>query len=385
MEDKIFIVPNNDGEALAIIDLLKQNGYEEGKNLFITEQGWGASWKGLEPEIKNAIRNAAQRNEVTEFRSDGYSYSGSGRVIIQGNLPEIEPSEHVGHGYTGPIEPLAPDFSHIYGVELQGKTMCNNIDHHIYEGDDRSNPKSSIEQVADLIGIELSIEQQFIAANDRGFIPEMESLGEMLMLEQEEISEHIQNTRALDRNAQGITQEQEHQAERAILETLTRNGNLTIVELPHSKCATVTDRLYGQYENMLIICADGELDFYGKGEICKQLQEQFQGWSGGDLDNSGFWGGYANPEEVKQFIDKGMESVEKIPQNSIDSLKPEISSVNTSDAMEKLLSLRSQLSSAIEEIDSVIGKNGQIQQNISTHEKQAKEINQNKDTSENIL
>lgn len=44
-------------------------------------------------------------------------------------------------------------------------------------------------------------------------------------------------------------------------------------------------------------------------------------------------------------------------------------------ATDKLLSLREQLSSAIEEIDSVIGKNGQIQQNISTHEKQSEEIN----------
>lgn len=44
-------------------------------------------------------------------------------------------------------------------------------------------------------------------------------------------------------------------------------------------------------------------------------------------------------------------------------------------ATDKLLSLRKQLSSAIEEIDSVIGKNGQIQQNISTHEKQSEEIN----------
>ena len=43
---------------------------------------------------------------------------------------------------------------------------------------------------------------------------------------------------------------------------------------------------------------------------------------------------------------------------------------------EALLSLRKQLSSAIDEIDAVIGKNGQIQQNIATHEKQSEEITQ---------
>ena len=47
-------------------------------------------------------------------------------------------------------------------------------------------------------------------------------------------------------------------------------------------------------------------------------------------------------------------------------------------ATDKLLSLRSQLSSAIYEIDAVVGKNGQIQHNISTHEKQAKEIEQSR-------
>ena len=44
----------------------------------------------------------------------------------------------------------------------------------------------------------------------------------------------------------------------------------------------------------------------------------------------------------------------------------------------RLLSLRKQLSSAIDEIDTVVGKNGQIQQNISTHEKPTAEINQSR-------
>ena len=46
--------------------------------------------------------------------------------------------------------------------------------------------------------------------------------------------------------------------------------------------------------------------------------------------------------------------------------------------LDKLKALRKQLSSAIDEIDAVVGKNGQIQQNISTHEKQANEMTQNR-------
>lgn len=51
---------------------------------------------------------------------------------------------------------------------------------------------------------------------------------------------------------------------------------------------------------------------------------------------------------------------------------------HTLEHIEKLKALRSQLSSAINEIDAVVGKNGQVQQNISTHEKQADEITQSR-------
>ena len=92
------------------------------------------------------------------------------------------------------------------------------------------------------------------------------------------------------------------------MKDLVKQGNrLNAVYLPHSKCATVTDRLYGQYDNLLIVCGDGELDFYGKGSICKDLNAKFEGWCGGDLDNSGFWGGYASPDDVKAFIDEALD------------------------------------------------------------------------------
>ena len=65
-------------------------------------------------------------------------------------------------------------------------------------------------------------------------------------------------------------------------------------------------------------------------------------------------------------------------QDIIDGLNDYINKHDKSSINDKLLSLRSQLSSAIDEIDAVIGKNGQVQQNISTHEKQADEITQSR-------
>ena len=55
MKDKIFIVPKNDLESVEIIEMLKQAGYEEGKNLFITGQQWGASWNGCKFLKKSQI------------------------------------------------------------------------------------------------------------------------------------------------------------------------------------------------------------------------------------------------------------------------------------------------------------------------------------------
>ena len=39
-ENTIFIVPKNDAESVTIIEMLLREGYEEGTNLFITNQGW---------------------------------------------------------------------------------------------------------------------------------------------------------------------------------------------------------------------------------------------------------------------------------------------------------------------------------------------------------
>lgn len=69
-----------------------------------------------------------------------------------------------------------------------------NIDHH----NENANKPSSIEQIADLLGIELTREQQLIAANDKGFIPEMKAFGAT--------REEIADIRRRDREAQGVTE-----------------------------------------------------------------------------------------------------------------------------------------------------------------------------------
>ena len=145
MQNKIkntmaFVVPKNDAEAVRIGEILTYKTNKEVKVL-VTAQTWGASWENLEKSIKE----------------------------------ELETLQH----------------SHqIYGVELKGTPLFSgaNIDHHYYDGDDRSNEKTSLEQVAELIGYKLSLEDMFISANDKAYIPGMYALGEALAMSQEEIA-----------------------------------------------------------------------------------------------------------------------------------------------------------------------------------------------------
>lgn len=249
----VIVTPINDGEAVQIKRIL------ENKNIktLVTKQGWGASWANLEPEIKEKIENYKNKN------------------------------------------------FEVFGVELQGKAPegAVNIDHHKYDGDDRSNERSSLEQVADLIGHKLSLFEEFVSANDKGFIPKMIELAKIKNLSKEETQKLINEVRLQDRAAQGITPEQEKIAEEAIKEAEV-SDNLTVVRMSHSKTATVCDRLYGGYKNLLVLSEDGEVNFFGCQKVIKKLSDLVKGsWSGGDLDHdNGFWGGYPQDLNVEKEV-----------------------------------------------------------------------------------
>lgn len=114
-----------------------------------------------------------------------------------------------------------------------------------------------------------------------------------------------------DREMQGVTPEQEAQAQEAVekLGEIAEKREYIQLDLPHSKTSTVTDRLYGKYDNLLITSGDGETNFYGTTEIIQMLNEKFSGgWSGGQLDQgSGFWGGYANQSEIKAAVQEALQ------------------------------------------------------------------------------
>lgn len=96
----------------------------------------------------------------------------------------------------------------IYGIELEVDISLpknyKEIDHH----NENSNKPSSIEQVADILDIKLSRHQMLVDKNDSGFIDGMKLICAT--------DTEIQNIRALDRQSQGITQDDEDLAEKSI-------------------------------------------------------------------------------------------------------------------------------------------------------------------------
>jgi len=180
------------------------------------------------------------------------------------------------------------------------------VDHHgSLAGKDRP---TSLHQVFDLLMLPKNLwthHFELVAANDRGYIGEMLECGAT--------QKEIVSYRAKDRAAQGITQEQENQAVAAIADLqVLCHGRLTIVRLPHNHTATVADRLASElggqgYKNLLVI-SPAEINFFGPGEMVRNLERQFPGgWYGGSLPERGFWGHAGELPEVIPALIGGAE------------------------------------------------------------------------------
>ncbi len=251
--NKVVFAGGYDGEMVEIINACREAGVEVVDN----HLGWGAA-------------ASAYAKEIAQAASEGKA-----PVLVELTLD----------------------------IEVPSTSII--VDHH----NENAGKPASLLQVLDLLGVEPSREQLLIAANDCGYIPGMLALGAT--------SKEVAKVRYADRAAQGITPEQEAEAERAIAAAEQVNG-VTIVRMAHSKTATVCDRLFNpeKEQRLLILSEDGESNFFGNGELCQLLQGEktgktpegwdtysnFGGWIGGNLPTSGFWGGYGDQKAVLNYI-----------------------------------------------------------------------------------
>jgi hypothetical protein len=186
----------------------------------------------------------------------------------------------------------------IYGIELRGAIPANPAYHLIDHHNDLQHLPTSLEQVAKLLGSELSRWQQLVAANDRGYIPAMLAMGAT--------PTEVEQVRRADRKAQGVTEADEAQAE-ADLRTRTQVGPITVVRTRLSKFSPLVDRLFGLTNNRLLVYNDNSLNYYGQGKA--RLVEAFaplivQGRAyhgGGDTGFFGLAAGHFAPAEIEQY------------------------------------------------------------------------------------
>ena len=267
----LFIVPNNDAEAIKIQEILAREGKIKGKDFVVTEQGWGSSWENLEEPIKEIIK----------------------------------------------------DYDKVYGIELKGKILgenCENIDHHIYyEGENREEykkEKTSLEKIADILGTKLTIEEQFYVANDVEYIPGMRKLGQNLGLSEQDVAEFVEKVNNDEAKAQGITNEIKEMARRAIEKGYIYDQRLIVIDIPEIKAMReVTNILYkmGKHGDMYhettvinIHDKEGRIVVFGKREgIIDELIKKYpeKSWTGGEQTH-GYFGIQLDGIEEKENIAK---------------------------------------------------------------------------------
>lgn len=187
----------------------------------------------------------------------------------------------------------------VYGIELQEDMAAPDnyirIDHH----NDYAKKESSLQQVAAILNYPLNRYQQLVAANDRGYIPEMYRAGATDL-------ETIQ-IRLADRKAQGITFEEEMQAEKAIDGgMMSFDDGLITVKAYSSHFSPICDRLFPYRQ--LLIHTDHECVFYGEGasKLANIYRTEISNrrcfYGGGEQGYFGTAADAFSPEELTRII-----------------------------------------------------------------------------------
>ncbi len=237
---KIWVVPVNDLEAVEIRNLL----VGAGETVLESQQRWGASWENLESEVVAEVNKLLQNNPETE----------------------------------------------IVGVELFGDCPWANsrtIDHRTWGNGDSSHELSSIEQVAQELGVELNRYLRLVAANDKAWFPGLKAAGAT--------AGEADVIRQADRCAQGVTPDDEAQAVRDI-ESAERRGDRVLVRttLSSYQVSPISDRLYGHAREWLIAASNAWLYSGPRHLDIFQYMEELgllvgPDWKGGS-DESGYAG-----------------------------------------------------------------------------------------------
>jgi hypothetical protein len=175
------------------------------------------------------------------------------------------------------------------------------VDHHGV----RSGEPASILQVLSLLSIKPTRWDTLIGAMDADWFPGLVAL--------DATPQEMAAVCSAGRLAQGITAEQETEADRALAAPAEFIGSVRVIRMSHSKAGTIGERLaiaaLAEDEPIpayIVFSDDGEVNFSGRGDLAQALSNHFGGWTGGgglgDAEGDAYWGGYPPHTEVEEFL-----------------------------------------------------------------------------------
>lgn len=248
-EKILFIVPNNDLEAKTIQKILLKRGHD----FLITNQNWGASYDCLEEDILKKIN----------------------------------------------------EYDIVYFIELTEVPNKKNyiiIDHH---GENALENHSSLEQVAEIIGYELTEEEHMISQNDKSYFEGMLEYQLANKIDFHSAKRKCMEIRKKDWESQGITESQVQEALKSIKYREYINGKC-VIRCSHSKTAPIMDNMFWEEVEYIILSEDGEINIDATTKSIMNLKEKFpNSWFGGRLTyGKGYWGttSYSQQEVLEYFL-----------------------------------------------------------------------------------
>ncbi|MBI5409185.1 MAG: hypothetical protein HZA14_07455 [Nitrospirae bacterium] len=257
--DTSVICPSNDGEGRSIIDIARRMSFD----VRVSPQGWGAKLSKEPPETFLGLRENV--------------------VIVE--IPGVEKEAELGRTHRLYI-----------------------IDHHRYDGLDRINPLSSLEQFARLTGYELDRREAGVALNDRGYIYALKDAGYS--------EEEIRGIRRYDFEAQGYGIDDFKALSEDYSKGYAHKGRCYVVETESRKTSFLSDmHFYEFYDEetgrtrldlLVFVTAGGRLvkaGFSGAPRVAKAMYKMAGGYCGGDEKRSMYWGKeFANGEASKEDL-----------------------------------------------------------------------------------
>jgi hypothetical protein len=237
--DITVISPHNDGESRVIVEICRRLGVD----LRVSTQPWGATLDREPRENLQNLRPAVAVVEMPSATAEQQLASRGHQVII--------------------------------------------IDHHYYPnlGLDRRAPKSSLEQVADLLDYKLDRRETAVAINDRAYIFGLLDAGCSI--------NEILQVRQFDLEAQGIPRENIETVKK-VLEVAPVYGGITVLRLDFVNAGFAQDFLVLQdpsvVHDLLILGGNPvrKVQFYGDPKKVDKLADIGE-WVGGG-GKSAFWG-----------------------------------------------------------------------------------------------